>query len=98
MLKVSMLSVLFSFYQRYRDVTARIKASSCPSIPPLPHALLAAIDRQMDTNNSSATNDDVQTRCLLPMPDVSVLLQEFSTRFALKLSLSGALLQNMKFV
>ncbi|KAJ2954185.1 hypothetical protein O0L34_g2420 [Tuta absoluta] len=25
-----------TFYQRYRDVTARIKASSCPSIPPPP--------------------------------------------------------------
>ncbi|XP_049885229.1 protein phosphatase 1 regulatory subunit 12B-like isoform X3 [Pectinophora gossypiella] len=31
------------FYQRYRDVTARIKATSCPSIPPLPQP--AAADR-----------------------------------------------------
>ncbi|XP_063546426.1 protein phosphatase 1 regulatory subunit 12C isoform X3 [Cydia strobilella] len=41
-----------TFYQRYRDVTARIKASSCPSIPPPPLA-------EKETND---TNEDVQTR------------------------------------
>ncbi|XP_063372807.1 protein phosphatase 1 regulatory subunit 12C isoform X2 [Cydia amplana] len=41
-----------TFYQRYRDVTARIKASSCPSIPPPPLA-------EKETND---TNVDVQTR------------------------------------
>ncbi|CAB3226252.1 unnamed protein product [Arctia plantaginis] len=52
-----------SFYQRYRDVTARIKASSCPSIPP--PAPLSVADRkknQEHTNNATETNDDVQTR------------------------------------
>lgn len=52
-----------SFYQRYRDVTARIKASSCPSIPP--SSPVSAIDRkktQEITNNASETNEDVQTR------------------------------------
>ncbi|XP_075991345.1 myosin binding subunit isoform X8 [Anticarsia gemmatalis] len=52
-----------SFYQRYRDVTARIKASSCPSIPPPPP--VAPADRkktQEITNNATETNDDVQTR------------------------------------
>ncbi|XP_072930823.1 protein phosphatase 1 regulatory subunit 12C isoform X2 [Epargyreus clarus] len=56
-----------TFYQRYRDVTARIKASSCPSIPPLPQTTLAAIENrkknQEATNNSTeSTNEDVQTR------------------------------------
>ncbi|KAL0902169.1 hypothetical protein ABMA27_000108 [Loxostege sticticalis] len=52
-----------TFYQRYRDVTARIKASSCPSIPPLPQAALAAIElRKKETNNTESTNEDVQTR------------------------------------
>ncbi|XP_061712658.1 protein phosphatase 1 regulatory subunit 12A isoform X6 [Cydia pomonella] len=41
-----------TFYQRYRDVTARIKASSCPSIPPPPLA-------EKETND---TNEEVQTR------------------------------------
>ncbi|XP_052751336.1 protein phosphatase 1 regulatory subunit 12B isoform X2 [Galleria mellonella] len=53
------------FYQRYRDVTARIKASSCPSIPPL-KSTLAAIElriKNQETNNASeSTNEDVQTR------------------------------------
>ncbi|CAG5039475.1 unnamed protein product [Parnassius apollo] len=56
-----------TFYQRYRDVTARIKASSCPSIPPLPQSTLAAIElrkkAQEATNNASeSTNEDVQIR------------------------------------
>ncbi|XP_053624203.1 protein phosphatase 1 regulatory subunit 12A isoform X3 [Plodia interpunctella] len=54
------------FYQRYRDVTARIKASSCPSIPPLRSPLrstLAAMElRIKETNNAESTNADVQTR------------------------------------
>ncbi|XP_059055230.1 protein phosphatase 1 regulatory subunit 12B-like isoform X2 [Achroia grisella] len=54
-----------TFYQRYRDVTARIKASSCPSIPPL-KSTLAAIElriKNQETNNTSeSTNEDVQTR------------------------------------
>ncbi|XP_052751341.1 protein phosphatase 1 regulatory subunit 12A isoform X11 [Galleria mellonella] len=54
-----------TFYQRYRDVTARIKASSCPSIPPL-KSTLAAIElriKNQETNNASeSTNEDVQTR------------------------------------
>ncbi|KAL0902170.1 hypothetical protein ABMA27_000108 [Loxostege sticticalis] len=58
-----MLVCCGSFYQRYRDVTARIKASSCPSIPPLPQAALAAIElRKKETNNTESTNEDVQTR------------------------------------
>ncbi|XP_053624212.1 protein phosphatase 1 regulatory subunit 12B isoform X11 [Plodia interpunctella] len=55
-----------TFYQRYRDVTARIKASSCPSIPPLRSPLrstLAAMElRIKETNNAESTNADVQTR------------------------------------
>nr|XP_026500889.1 protein phosphatase 1 regulatory subunit 12B isoform X7 [Vanessa tameamea] len=56
-----------TFYQRYRDVTARIKASSCPSIPPLPQSTLASIElrkkNQEATNNATeSTNEDVQTR------------------------------------
>ncbi|XP_050361088.1 protein phosphatase 1 regulatory subunit 12A isoform X2 [Nymphalis io] len=56
-----------TFYQRYRDVTARIKASSCPSIPPLPQSTLASIElrkkNQEATNNApESTNEDVQTR------------------------------------
>ncbi|CAK1588476.1 unnamed protein product [Parnassius mnemosyne] len=56
-----------TFYQRYRDVTARIKATSCPSIPPLPQSTLAAIElrkkAQEATNNASeSTNEDVQIR------------------------------------
>lgn len=52
-----------SFYQRYRDVTARIKASSCPSIPP-PQPAGEKKNTQEHTNNSTeSTNDDVQTRC-----------------------------------
>ncbi|XP_028156965.1 protein phosphatase 1 regulatory subunit 12A isoform X2 [Ostrinia furnacalis] len=52
-----------TFYQRYRDVTARIKASSCPSIPPLPQAALAAVElRKKETNTTENTNEDVQTR------------------------------------
>ncbi|RVE52185.1 hypothetical protein evm_003104 [Chilo suppressalis] len=39
-----------TFYQRYRDVTARIKASSCPSIPPLP------TDRKETNTNDEAHN------------------------------------------
>ncbi|XP_062524097.1 protein phosphatase 1 regulatory subunit 12B isoform X25 [Bombyx mori] len=55
------------FSQRYRDVTARIKASSCPSIPPLPQSTLAAIElkkKALEPNNSenANTNEDVQTR------------------------------------
>ncbi|XP_026315813.1 protein phosphatase 1 regulatory subunit 12B isoform X7 [Hyposmocoma kahamanoa] len=45
------------FYQRYRDVTARIKASSCPSIPPAPPPVPA---QPKDTNTD--TNEDVQKR------------------------------------
>ncbi|XP_063837372.1 protein phosphatase 1 regulatory subunit 12B-like isoform X6 [Ostrinia nubilalis] len=57
------LSALDHFYQRYRDVTARIKASSCPSIPPLPQAALAAVElRKKETNTTENTNEDVQTR------------------------------------
>ncbi|XP_060809464.1 protein phosphatase 1 regulatory subunit 12B isoform X7 [Amyelois transitella] len=57
-----------TFYQRYRDVTARIKASSCPSIPPLRSPLrstLAAMElriKNQETNNAENTNVDVQTR------------------------------------
>ncbi|XP_062524088.1 protein phosphatase 1 regulatory subunit 12B isoform X20 [Bombyx mori] len=56
-----------TFSQRYRDVTARIKASSCPSIPPLPQSTLAAIElkkKALEPNNSenANTNEDVQTR------------------------------------
>lgn len=54
-----------TFYQRYRDVTARIKASSCPSIPPLPQSTLAAIElrkKYQETNNTTEINEDVQTR------------------------------------
>ncbi|XP_038216122.1 protein phosphatase 1 regulatory subunit 12B isoform X2 [Zerene cesonia] len=54
-----------TFYQRYRDVTARIKASSCPSIPPLPQSTLAALElrkKGQETNNATETNDDVHTR------------------------------------
>ncbi|XP_046976736.1 protein phosphatase 1 regulatory subunit 12A isoform X5 [Vanessa cardui] len=56
-----------TFYQRYRDVTARIKASSCPSIPPLPQSTLASIElrkkNQEATNNATeSTNEDIQTR------------------------------------
>ncbi|CAG4942925.1 unnamed protein product [Colias eurytheme] len=54
-----------TFYQRYRDVTARIKASSCPSIPPLPQTTLAALElrkKGQETNNTAETNDDVHTR------------------------------------
>ncbi|XP_026500889.2 protein phosphatase 1 regulatory subunit 12B isoform X7 [Vanessa tameamea] len=56
-----------TFYQRYRDVTARIKASSCPSIPPLPQSTLASIElrkkNQEATNNATeSTNEDVMTR------------------------------------
>ncbi|CAH2103622.1 unnamed protein product [Euphydryas editha] len=56
-----------TFYQRYRDVTARIKASSCPSIPPLPQSTLASIElrkkNQETTNNATeSTNEDIQTR------------------------------------
>ncbi|CAH2035044.1 unnamed protein product, partial [Iphiclides podalirius] len=56
-----------TFYQRYRDVTARIKASSCPSIPPLPQSTLAAIELRRKcheaTNNASeSTNEDVKIR------------------------------------
>lgn len=51
-----------SFYQRYRDVTARIKASSCPSIPP-PQPAGEKKNTQEHTNNATeSTNDDVQTR------------------------------------
>lgn len=50
--------MLCSFYQRYRDVTARIKASSCPSIPPAPAPAPA---QPKDTNTD--TNEDVQKRC-----------------------------------
>nr|XP_034839494.1 protein phosphatase 1 regulatory subunit 12A [Maniola hyperantus] len=56
-----------TFYQRYRDVTARIKATSCPSIPPLPQSTLASIELRKKsleaTNNATeSTNEDVQTR------------------------------------
>ncbi|CAK1554631.1 unnamed protein product [Leptosia nina] len=56
-----------TFYQRYRDVTARIKASSCPSIPPVPHIPLAAVlelrKKKQETNNTTEnTNDDVKAR------------------------------------
>ncbi|XP_039763444.1 protein phosphatase 1 regulatory subunit 12A-like isoform X2 [Pararge aegeria] len=57
-----------TFYQRYRDVTARIKASSCPSIPPLPQSTLASIELRKKqnleaTNNATEnTNEDVPTR------------------------------------
>lgn len=50
--------MLCSFYQRYRDVTARIKASSCPSIPPAPAPAPA---QPKDTNTD--TNEEVQKRC-----------------------------------
>ncbi|XP_048488936.1 protein phosphatase 1 regulatory subunit 12B isoform X3 [Plutella xylostella] len=49
-----------TFYQRYRDVTARIKATSCPSIPPPPPA---AADR--DATNTE-TNDDARNRVTAP--------------------------------
>ncbi|XP_060809462.1 protein phosphatase 1 regulatory subunit 12A isoform X5 [Amyelois transitella] len=61
-------NLLDDFYQRYRDVTARIKASSCPSIPPLRSPLrstLAAMElriKNQETNNAENTNVDVQTR------------------------------------
>ncbi|XP_068628838.1 protein phosphatase 1 regulatory subunit 12A-like isoform X2 [Battus philenor] len=56
-----------TFYQRYRDVTARIKASSCPSIPPVPQSSLAAIElrrksREATNNASESTNEDVKIR------------------------------------
>ncbi|CAH4038586.1 unnamed protein product [Pieris brassicae] len=52
-----------AFYQRYREVTARIKATSCPSIPPVPQTALAALElgkKNKEINN--ATNDVSQTR------------------------------------
>ncbi|XP_047523665.1 protein phosphatase 1 regulatory subunit 12C-like isoform X5 [Pieris napi] len=52
-----------AFYQRYREVTARIKATSCPSIPPVPQITLAALElwkKNKEINN--ATNDDSETR------------------------------------
>ncbi|XP_052746421.1 protein phosphatase 1 regulatory subunit 12A isoform X2 [Bicyclus anynana] len=57
-----------TFYQRYRDVTARIKASSCPSIPPVPQSTLASIElrkkQSLEATNNAAdtTNEDVPTR------------------------------------
>ncbi|XP_050683162.1 protein phosphatase 1 regulatory subunit 12B isoform X7 [Leptidea sinapis] len=55
-----------TFYQRYRDVTARIKATSCPSIlPPPPQITLSSPENKKqnkETNNVVETNDDVQTR------------------------------------
>lgn len=65
------LLVVCSFYQRYRDVTARIKASSCPSIPPLPHSTLAAIElRKKQPTNATDTNEDVHTRFMLTSLDL----------------------------
>ncbi|XP_022124331.2 protein phosphatase 1 regulatory subunit 12A isoform X11 [Pieris rapae] len=52
-----------AFYQHYREVTARIKATSCPSIPPVPQNSPASIEllkKNKEINN--ATNDDSQTR------------------------------------
>ncbi|OWR50492.1 hypothetical protein KGM_203899 [Danaus plexippus plexippus] len=43
-----------TFYQRYRDVTARIKASSCPSIPPT--------TIEIGRTNNVATNEDAHNR------------------------------------
>ncbi|KAJ8736877.1 hypothetical protein PYW07_000148 [Mythimna separata] len=51
-----------SFYQRYRDVTARIKASSCPSIPPAQPAAERKKTQEHTNNATESTNDDVQTR------------------------------------
>ncbi|XP_037299705.1 protein phosphatase 1 regulatory subunit 12A isoform X4 [Manduca sexta] len=50
------------FYQRYRDVTARIKASSCPSIPPLPQSALAAIELRKKTEPNADASEEVHTR------------------------------------
>ncbi|XP_050559934.1 protein phosphatase 1 regulatory subunit 12C isoform X31 [Spodoptera frugiperda] len=51
-----------SFYQRYRDVTARIKASSCPSIPPAQPPTERKKPQEHTNNATESTNDDVQTR------------------------------------
>ncbi|XP_037299703.1 protein phosphatase 1 regulatory subunit 12B isoform X2 [Manduca sexta] len=51
-----------TFYQRYRDVTARIKASSCPSIPPLPQSALAAIELRKKTEPNADASEEVHTR------------------------------------
>ncbi|XP_041986643.1 protein phosphatase 1 regulatory subunit 12B isoform X2 [Aricia agestis] len=55
-----------NFYQRYKDVTARIKASSCPVIQPLSQTTLAAIElrkKSQETNNTSTdTNEDIKSR------------------------------------
>ncbi|GBP93154.1 Protein phosphatase 1 regulatory subunit 12A [Eumeta japonica] len=66
-----------TFYERYRDVTARIKASSCPSIPPLPQSTIAGVEsrkkllEQISNANhpnspTENTNDDVQARIGTP--------------------------------
>lgn len=67
-----------SFYQRYRDVTARIKATSCPSIPPLSLTTLAAMERRKAKEIYNATeraNDDAQNRCGRQRVWQSVLLR-----------------------
>ncbi|XP_021185817.1 protein phosphatase 1 regulatory subunit 12B isoform X2 [Helicoverpa armigera] len=51
-----------SFYQRYRDVTARIKASSCPSIPPAQPAAERKKPQEHTNNATESTNDDIETR------------------------------------
>ncbi|XP_022833065.1 protein phosphatase 1 regulatory subunit 12B isoform X4 [Spodoptera litura] len=51
-----------SFYQRYRDVTARIKASSCPSIPPAQPPTERKKIPEHTNNATESNNDDVQTR------------------------------------
>nr|XP_049695360.1 protein phosphatase 1 regulatory subunit 12A isoform X8 [Helicoverpa armigera] len=55
-----------SFYQRYRDVTARIKASSCPSIPPAQPAAERKKPQEHTNNATESTNDDIETRSFVP--------------------------------